>query len=330
MEWARRAAGIGTIVPDIDALPSDSFGLLQQGFGGDGSSEDYVGFFLWAGILLFAHVISIYPVLMIQRLRAEERSGRAELAQGTPMTRVRWAAGQLVVTTLGTAGLFTLAGLVLGFGYGPFTDELPGPLGRVPVAALSCVPAAWLIAAVSFLAYALTPRYAVPISWAVVVWTAILGKIAGPLYNVWGGTPLEPFHYLPNTLAGQPFSPSTILATLALTALLVYAGLTALRHRLRSTVVATAIISPAHGWNSRGACFLGVRQHGRRGISYELAMGSTGPIRTSRLASSGRDRHQPCSAHAARQAVPTPQRPAAASTQPSDLPRHPTPADHTA
>lgn len=229
--FAIGAAGVGTIVPDIDALPPDSFGLLQQGFGGDGSAGDYVNFFLWAGILLFAHVISIYPVLMIARLRAEERSGRAELAAGTPMTRVRWAAGQLYVTALGTAALFALTGLVLGFGYGLFTAELPGPLGRVIVAALSCVPAAWLIAAVGFLAYALTPRYAVPISWAVWAWTAVLGKIAGPLYNVWGGTPLEPFHYLPNTLAGEPFSPSTILTTVVLAAVLVCAGLTALRHR---------------------------------------------------------------------------------------------------
>ncbi|MCT2584475.1 ABC transporter permease [Actinophytocola gossypii] len=229
--FAVGAAGIGTIVPDVGALPPDSFGLLQQGFGSGGNSADYVDFFLWAGVLLFAHVISIYPVLMIQRLRAEERSGRAELAQGTPMTRVRWAAGQLAVTALGTAGLFTLTGLVLGFCYGLFTDDLPGPLVPVLIAALSCVPAAWLITAVSFLAYALTPRFAMPISWAVVVWTAVLGKIAGPLYNVWGGTPFEPFHYVPNTLAGQPFSPFPILTTLALTALLLLGGLTTLRRR---------------------------------------------------------------------------------------------------
>ncbi|WP_433868540.1 ABC transporter permease [Saccharopolyspora sp. CA-218241] len=229
--FAIGAAGIGTIVPDIDVLPSGSFGLLQQGFGGGGSSVDTADFFLWAVILLFAHVIGIVPVLMIQRLRDEERSGRAELAQGTPMTRVWWAAGLLVVTALGTAGLFTTAGLVLGFGYGLFTDGLAGPLGRVPVAALSCVPAAWLIAAICFLAYALAPRLAVPVSWAVWGWTTLLGKVAGPLYDVWGGTPFEPYHYVPNTLAGQPFSPSTILTMLAMTALLVWVGLSALRHR---------------------------------------------------------------------------------------------------
>ncbi|MGV0735762.1 hypothetical protein ABQF35_03600 [Mycobacterium syngnathidarum] len=225
------AAGIGTIVPDISALPANSFGLLQQGFGGPGDSGDSADYFLWAGLLILALVLMVYPVIMIQRLRDDERAGRAELVQGTSMTRMRWAGGHLAVTALGLAGLLTVAGLVFGFFYGLFMGELPDILVRVAVGALSCIPAAWLIAAVCFLAYALVPRYSVPISWAVWVWTAVLGQVAGPLYGVWGGTPFEPFHYIPNVVAGAPSSPLPALVMLAMTALLVWGGLAKLRSR---------------------------------------------------------------------------------------------------
>lgn len=229
--FAVGTAGIGTIVPDIDVLPAGAFGKLQQGFGGAGDSADYVDYFLWAGLLIFAHAITVYPVVMIQRLRADEGTGRAELVQGTTMTRMRWAAGHLAVTALGIAGLFAVTGLVLGFFYGLFMGQLPDTLVHVPLGVLSCVPAAWLIAAVCFLAYALVPRYSVPIAWAVWVWTAALGQVAGPLYGVWGGTPFEPFHYVPNVVAGGSYSPVPVVAMLTLTALLVWGGLAGLRRR---------------------------------------------------------------------------------------------------
>ncbi|TDD15497.1 ABC transporter permease [Nonomuraea diastatica] len=227
--FALGTAGVGTIAPDVSVLPAGAFGLLQLSYGG--GSGEVIDYFLWAGILIFAHVVSLYPVVMVQRLRAEERAGRAELAQGTTMTRVRWAAGHLVVTALGTAGLLVVTGLVLGYFYGLFMGALPGTLFRVTLGTLSCLPGAWLITAVCFLAYALTPRFSVPIAWAVWVWTAVTGQVAGPLYGVWGGTPFEPFHYLPNVVAGAPFNPVPVLATLALTALVLWGGLTALRRR---------------------------------------------------------------------------------------------------
>ncbi|GJJ23904.1 hypothetical protein [Mycolicibacterium mageritense] len=63
--FALGTAGIGTIVPDIDILPAGSFGKLQKGFGGAGDSADYVDYFQLAGLLIFAHAITMYPVVMI-------------------------------------------------------------------------------------------------------------------------------------------------------------------------------------------------------------------------------------------------------------------------
>ena len=81
------------------------------------------------------------------------------------------------------------------------------------------------------LAYGLLPRLAIPIGWAVWAFVALSGRVVGPLYDNWAGSPFEPFHYVSNTVAGGAFHPLQELTLLATAALLAAAGLAALRHR---------------------------------------------------------------------------------------------------
>ncbi|WP_229481858.1 hypothetical protein [Mycolicibacterium mageritense] len=69
------------------------------------------------------------------------------------------------------------------------------------------------------------------IIWAVWAWTAMFGPVARPLYGVWGGTPFEPFHYVPNVVARASYGLLPVLTMLALIALLVCGGLAGLRCR---------------------------------------------------------------------------------------------------
>ncbi|WP_165967941.1 hypothetical protein [Saccharopolyspora elongata] len=48
---------------------------------------------------------------------------------------------------------------------------------------------------------------------------------------MWGGTPFEPFHYIPNTIAGNPFDPGPALVMITQSAALLGGGLLALRRR---------------------------------------------------------------------------------------------------
>jgi ABC-2 type transport system permease protein len=227
--FAAGAGGLSTLAHQLTNVPSASVAYLLESFGGRSTAGS--SFYLWPMVVIFAHVIALYPVLMVQRLRAEETTGRVEAVQATPMTRFRWAAGQLVVTGLGTVALLTVAGLVFAVLFSLLVGDLPSDVPRILAGAVGTVPAAWLVGAICMFAYGLAPRAAVAISWITWVATAVLGQIVGPLYGLWGGSPFEPFHYIPNTIAGDPFDPRPALVMVALSALLLGGGLLALRRR---------------------------------------------------------------------------------------------------
>ncbi|MCO1575545.1 hypothetical protein M8C13_07205 [Crossiella sp. SN42] len=227
--FAAGAGGASTLAYQLTAAPGDTVALLLDAFGGrSGGIEDA---YLWPIILIFAQVITLYPVLMVQRLRAEERSGRADVVQATPTTRLRWAVGHLLVAGLGTAALLAVAGLVFGTIFAALVGDPVTDVPRVLAGTMATLPAALLVAAVCVLAYGLLPRAAVAISWTVWLATLAVGQVVGPLYGQWGGTPFEPFHYIPNTPAGAPLDPAPLLVMCALSALLVGSGLLALRRR---------------------------------------------------------------------------------------------------
>ncbi|NUW43593.1 ABC transporter permease [Nonomuraea rhodomycinica] len=225
---AAAVAGAGTIAGQLAAAPAASQDLLRSmGW----STGDILDVLLRYMTLIFAHVIALYPVLMVQRLRSEETSGRAEIVLATPTTRLRWAGGHLVLAGLGSAALLAVAGVVHGVLHGLLVGDLATDPPRVLAGVLGHVPAVWCVGAVCVLAYGLLPRASVALSWTVWIMTAALGQVMGPLYGMWAGTPLEPFHYIPNTFAGGPVDARPYLVLFALTAALVTGGLLALRRR---------------------------------------------------------------------------------------------------
>lgn len=227
--FAAAAGGLSTLAYQLAEAPGDPVRKLLEAFGGrTGTATDA---FLWPMILIFAQVVTLVPVLMVQRLRVEETAGRAELVQATPLTRIRWAGGHLLVAALGTAALLAVAGVVLGVLYAVLVGDPSTDIARVAAGLLGTVPAAWLVGAVCVLAYGLVPRAAVVVSWLVWLATLAVGQVVGPLYGMWGGSPFEPFHYIPNTVGGAPFDPVPGVVMVALSAMLVAGGLLALRRR---------------------------------------------------------------------------------------------------
>ncbi|MEV1171951.1 polyketide antibiotic transporter [Nonomuraea sp. NPDC049784] len=228
--FAAAGAGLSPLTRDLLSRPSIVVENITHTLGLSDLGRT-LGAYSWYLILILAYAVALYPVLMTLRLRSEETSGRAETVQSTPMTRLRWAAGHLVVTGLGTAALMAVAGLVFGTLYSVLVGDLATDLPRFLAGALSTVPAAWCVGAVCMLAYGLLPRASVAISWAVWLLTAVLGQVVGPLYGLWGGSPLEPFHYIPNAMIGTPFEARPTLTLMALTALLLGGALMGLRRR---------------------------------------------------------------------------------------------------
>ncbi|MEV0621768.1 polyketide antibiotic transporter [Nonomuraea sp. NPDC050404] len=227
--FAAAGAALSPLARDLLARPSIVVDNIRNTLGMPGN--ELLGAYSWYLILILAYAIALYPVLMTLRLRAEESSGRAEAVQATPVTRLRWAAGHLTVTGLGTAALLAVAGLVFGTLYSVLVGDLAADLPRFLAGALGAVPAVWCVGAVSMLAYGLLPRASVAISWIVWIMTAVLGQVAGPLYGQWGGSPLEPLHYIPNAFTATPPDAVPVLTLLAVTAVLLGGALLALRRR---------------------------------------------------------------------------------------------------
>ncbi|SEF71423.1 ABC-2 type transport system permease protein [Nonomuraea solani] len=228
--FAAAGGALSPLTRDLLSRPSVVVDNIKRTLGVS-TGASMLGGYSWYLILILAYAVALYPVLMTLRLRAEEGSGRAELVQATPMIRLRWAAGHLLVTGLGTAALMATAGFVLGFVYALLVGDVATDLPRFVAGALSAVPAAWCVGAASVLAYGLLPRASVAIAWLVWFLTAGLGQVAGPLYGRWGGSPLEPFHYIGNAMIGPPFAPVPTLGLVAVTALLTAGGLLALSRR---------------------------------------------------------------------------------------------------
>ncbi|WAL66479.1 ABC transporter permease [Amycolatopsis cynarae] len=181
--------------------------------------------YLWLITLSLGYVVTLYPLLALLRMRAEETSGHSELLLSTPVHRLRWAAGHLVFALAGPVVILAVGGLALGFTAGAPLDVLGG--------ALLQVPAVWVPAGVGILAYGVVPKAAATIAWATFLFVNLFGEILGPILGLdyWVAKYFVPFPNLPMVLSGEPFTPLPVAVMAALAAALTTVGLTTFRRR---------------------------------------------------------------------------------------------------
>ncbi|GGT11241.1 ABC transporter permease [Nonomuraea spiralis] len=181
--------------------------------------------YLWLIVLSLGYVSALYPLLALLRLRSEETTGRAELLLSTPVSRARWVAGHLLFALAGTALILATAGLTMGL--------VAGAPGKVLAGALVQVPATWVMAGVGVLAFGLLPRAAAAISWAAFLFVNLFGEVLGPIlgidYRI--AKYAVPYPNLPMVITGAPFTATAIAIMTGIAAVLVAAGLAAVRRR---------------------------------------------------------------------------------------------------
>ncbi|MET9958782.1 ABC transporter permease [Streptomyces sp. NPDC006326] len=193
--------------------------IIERMGGQSGLSDAFLA--AMAGML--GMVAALHIVSAVLRLRGEEAGQRAEPLLAHAVGRLRWAAGHLAVAFGGSALILLLGGLGLGAGHGQDTGAAIG-------ATLVQLPAVWVIGALAVLLYGTAPRYAVA-AWAVAGAALALGWIGPALHLPQAVLNLSPFAHLPRLPGAQAlaWAPPTILTLLA--AVLLVAGLTALRRR---------------------------------------------------------------------------------------------------
>jgi ABC-2 type transport system permease protein len=169
-----------------------------------------------------------YGISAALRLRAEETAGRLEPVLATGVGRVRWAASHLAVALGGATLLLAVVGLAAGFAHGAATGDF-GEIGRVLVAALVRLPAAWVLVGVAVALFGLAPRLVV-LAWAALVLFLLLGELGSLLRLPDWLIDVSPFGHTPRLPGGElGLAPLAWLTLIA--AVLIGTGLSAFRRR---------------------------------------------------------------------------------------------------
>jgi ABC-2 type transport system permease protein len=158
------------------------------------------------------------------RLRSEEEDQRAEPVLAASVGRLRWAAGHLAFAALGPALALAAAGTAAGIVHGA-----PGDIPRLVVAALSQLPAIWVVLGVAVCLFGLAPRFA-RASWGALAACIVLGQLGRLLQLPDWAMGLSPYTHLPN-LPGGDVAAAPLLALVAVAAALTSIGLVGFRRR---------------------------------------------------------------------------------------------------
>jgi ABC-2 type transport system permease protein len=217
---------LGSLASSVDKLVSSP--AMREFFERIGGTSGLVDVFLGAEIAIIAAIASAYGISAADRLRSEEVDGHAELLLATPTSRVRWASSHVVIALGGVALLLLLAGLAIGAAAAASLGD-GAQLGRVVLAALAQVPAAWLVTSLVLLAFGWAPRLTLAV-WGLLVAFVAIGEF-GSLWSLpeWL-MDLSPLRHAPTLPVGTD-GLAPVLLLLAATATVLGAGLLGWRRR---------------------------------------------------------------------------------------------------
>jgi ABC-2 type transport system permease protein len=218
---------LGSVAENISGLLDSE--QMRQFIAVLGGEQVLVDSFLAAEISLFGIMVGGYAIAAVSRLRAEEASGHAELILATAPTRIRWALAGFGYSVVATAIVLVVGGAAIGLGHGTSVGDIGGQVGRLTVAALAHVPAAWVMAALVLAIFGWLPR-AVPAAWGLLVAFIVLGEF-GALWKLpeWMLN-LSPFAHSP-ILPGEPVDAGSLVSLLLVAAVVTALGLVGLRRR---------------------------------------------------------------------------------------------------
>ncbi|TJZ42264.1 ABC transporter permease [Streptomyces piniterrae] len=230
--WAFGFAFAGAVFGGIADAAADLVGGNEQTreiFERMGGQQALAEAFLATMVGMLGMVAALYAAGSVLRLRGEETGDRAEPVLAGAVGRLRWAASHLVIAYLGTAVVLTVGGLALGISYGIAVEDVGAQIGPVLGAAVAQIPAVWVLTSLTVLLFGVLPKAAAA-AWAVVGACLAIGWIGPALKLPDWVLDLSPYGHLPK-LPGSDVTAAPFLWLLALSALLLVAGLAGFRRR---------------------------------------------------------------------------------------------------
>jgi ABC-2 type transport system permease protein len=231
--WAAGAlvygAALGSIAHNIGSLLGSGAGV-RNAIARLGGQSGLTDAYLAAMMSIFGLVAAGYAVSVVLRMWSEESGQRAEPVLATAVSRLSWAASQLIIAVAGSALVLAAAGLGAGLTSGLRGADVGAQVARLLGAALAQLPAALVVAGVAAALFGLLPRSCVAGGWTALALAAVILLLGPTLRLAPWVQDISPFTHVPK-LPGGPGSTAG-LAWLALIAVaLAAAGLLGLRRR---------------------------------------------------------------------------------------------------
>ncbi|HEX5696269.1 MAG TPA: ABC transporter permease, partial [Acidimicrobiia bacterium] len=194
-----------------------------------GGTQTITDTFFAAAVGIIAIVASAYSVRSVLRLKTEEDSLRSEMVLATATPRSRYAWSHLLYGLAGPVVILAVAGALAGATYGAIVGDVAGETPRVLAAAMSQLPAVWVLTGATIALYGAFPRLA-SLSWGVLAFCLILGQLGQILQFPQWSLNLSPFTHIP-MIPAEDFVAMPFAILLAVAAGLVVAGLAGFRSR---------------------------------------------------------------------------------------------------
>lgn len=234
LTWTLGFAILGVLLGGVAPAATAQLGIgMVSTLLTPGTAGSPVDAFFTLVMMVFAgELLAVYPLQAALRLRSEELSGRADPVLSSRVRRTSWALSHLLFALLGPALILTAFGLGAGVTYGPSSGQGFLETGRLLVAALAYLPAAWIFAGVVAALFGWQPRW-VGSSWAVLGLVLLLDLARELQFLGTGLTGLSPFAHIPKTLLGEGGGapPGPLLGLVGVTALMLGVGLLGWRRR---------------------------------------------------------------------------------------------------
>lgn len=226
---AALAAIYASVIPDVPAMLEGNPELVEAMGLGSTAGDVLIDVFLAYINLTLGVIGAVFGVASVLRLRHEEESGRLEALLATPLTRFRWLAGALAVTTAGVVAMGVAMGAGMIAGYLPVAPDDADRADELFLGLIAQLPAMLVVAAVAFVVIAWLPRFAM-LAWAFVAWVFVEAFLAETLKLPDEVRWASPFFHLPK-YPSETWSGGSTLALLAVTAVLVALGFVGYRRR---------------------------------------------------------------------------------------------------
>lgn len=197
----------GTMIADVSEMGLEAVAenpAFEAVFGGSTAAAVTAGFFMIMAVFI-ALACAAYGISMLSRARAEEASGRLELALATPVSRTRWLGAQLAVACLSTALVWVASILAMYAGAVSVGVDDPGFGAYLQVIAFF-LPALAVYIGLAAALYAWAPRL-MAWAWILIAWGIVIG-IFGPAFDApeWLSW-IDPMFWARSSEAGHgPFS----------------------------------------------------------------------------------------------------------------------------